>query len=233
MMSSFSIISSAFFATVLRRSSKKLILKRNPYNIKTLSLFSSFQPPEPPSSKGSSIYPNINIENKNYLGSSKIRNSDPNAVFVVSGASRGIGLQLVHDLLTRTKGKIVACCRSIDMDKMESLLLSGRVSILKLDLEDNSSINDVSEHISKHLDSRVDVLWNVAGILGDGTSTRPERMLSQVDAEWMEKSLKVNMVGPLLLSKALFPFMKKKKPFQHHIQVFYHCKSFCSSRINF
>ncbi|CAM9836561.1 unnamed protein product, partial [Heterosigma akashiwo] len=41
----------------------------------------------------------------------KSRNSDENAVFVVSGASRGIGLQFVEELLTRTKGRVVALCR--------------------------------------------------------------------------------------------------------------------------
>ena len=34
-----------------------------------------------------------------------LRNTDPHAVFVVAGASRGIGLAMVRELLGRTRGR--------------------------------------------------------------------------------------------------------------------------------
>ena len=37
------------------------------------------------------------------------RNNEPKAVFVVTGASRSMGLQFVKELIARTKGCIVAC----------------------------------------------------------------------------------------------------------------------------
>lgn len=53
----------------------------------------------PPQSKGEAVYQDID------LSADKVtpRNSDREAVFVVSGASRGIGLQFVKTLLNDTK----------------------------------------------------------------------------------------------------------------------------------
>ena len=60
-------------------------------------------------------------------------------------------------------------------------------------------------------------MLNVAGILGDGKTTPgPERSLAKMDRAWFEKSLAVNVVGPVMLSKELLPLMtqgrQKKKP---------------------
>jgi hypothetical protein len=70
-------------------------------------LMSTFQAPEPPSSKGQAVYSDINISGTDDLSScSSLRNNDPEAVFVINGASRGIGLQFVKSLIDRTKVKI-------------------------------------------------------------------------------------------------------------------------------
>jgi hypothetical protein len=70
-------------------------------------LMSTFQAPEPPSSKGQAVYSDINFSVADDLSSrSSLRNNDPEAVFVINGASRGIGLQFVKSLIDRTKVKI-------------------------------------------------------------------------------------------------------------------------------
>jgi len=57
---------------------------------------------------------------------------------------------------------------------------------------------------------RVDVLFNVAGILGDGgvTTPGPERSIRYLDRDWAAKTMAVNYFGPLFLSQALAPLMK-------------------------
>lgn len=66
--------------------------------------FSSFQAPEPPQSNGQAVYKDIDFSvEKDRTSQSAVRNADPGAVFVVSGASRGIGLQFVKSLLEQTK----------------------------------------------------------------------------------------------------------------------------------
>ncbi|KAL7538175.1 hypothetical protein ACHAXR_008331 [Thalassiosira sp. AJA248-18] len=57
---------------------------------------------------------------------------------------------------------------------------------------------------------RVDALFNVAGILGDGgkTTPGPERSIANIERDWMEKTLVVNVIGPTMLTKALSPLMR-------------------------
>jgi NAD(P)-dependent dehydrogenase (short-subunit alcohol dehydrogenase family) len=139
------------------------------------------------------------------------RNDDPDAVFVVNGSSRGIGLQFVQTLARRTRGKIVACCRSPDTaHDLQTFAAEhpNRIHLLTLDVERQSTIDDVAYTIAKEY-RRVDALFNVAGILGDGVSTPgPERTLAAIERGWLEKTLAINVVGPLMLIKALSPLMR-------------------------
>lgn len=180
-------------------------------------IFSTFQAPEPPQSKGFNIFNDIDVSVTDSTSSS-LRNSDPEAVFVINGASRGIGLQCVRKLLSDTKGKVVACCRSPDNAPNLQELLSSvdvesreRVELIQLDVEDQDSIEKAAQEIKSRYD-RIDLLLNVAGILGDGKSTPgPERSYAKIEREWMEKTFQVNVIGPVMLSKELAPLMAQKR----------------------
>lgn len=121
------------------------------------------------------------------------RNTDADAVFVVTGASGGIGATIVEQLHARTAGTIYACCR--DPSKAPEL---DRVQRVALDVRDDASIAALPEAVG----SRVDALWNVGGLLHEG-DRGPERSLDAVDREWLLKSVDVNCAGPLLVMKAL------------------------------
>ena len=191
----------------------------------TTTAQNDFVAPEPPESSGIAVFPDVQLVGKGEKTESphaSLRNSDPNAVFVVNGSSRGIGLQFVKHLISTTNGKIFACCRSPDtssplQDYLTSLSSSNmdRIELVKLDLEDQSSIETAGAFIREKVD-RVDLLLNVAGILGDSKTTPgPERSVTKIERPWMEKTFQVNVIGPVMFSQQLVPLLgqrRKKQP---------------------
>jgi NAD(P)-dependent dehydrogenase (short-subunit alcohol dehydrogenase family) len=112
----------------------------------------------------------------------------------------------------------VACCRSPDtsqdlqeyISSVSKQYSAGRIQLVTLDVENQQSIEAAASKIQERY-NRVDLLLNVAGILGDGTTTPgPERSLSKMDRSWVEKTLAVNVIGPVMLCKELAPLMKSK-----------------------
>ena len=72
-----------------------------------------FVPLPPPTSKGTPIYPDIDLDHaKSIVSEASKRNADPKSVFVVNGSSRGIGLQFVKSLLVRTQVRERLQCRT-------------------------------------------------------------------------------------------------------------------------
>lgn len=132
---------------------------------------------------------------------------DADAVFLVTGANRGLGAQFVASLLERTTGTVVAACR-------DPAALAGRdrVDPQRLDVTDQDSIDALAGHLTEKY-GRVDGVFSVAGILGDGDATPgPERALAGIDRDWLRLSLDTNAVGPMMLTKAVAPLLRAKKP---------------------
>jgi NAD(P)-dependent dehydrogenase (short-subunit alcohol dehydrogenase family) len=188
------------------------------------STSSDFEPSErSPPFTGMAMFEDIDltqsIVNSNQIGAeARRRNEDPEAIFVVTGASRGIGCQYVKTLLERTKGHIIACCRSPDFVENDLNVFlqedgvhhKGRVTMVKLDVEDQGTVDALSDRIKRNFGGRVDGLLNVAGLLGDGgqTTPGPERSVSKLDRDWVEKSFMVNTIGPMMMCHALAPYLK-------------------------
>lgn len=176
-----------------------------------------FEPIPPPGTHGTPVFEDIAMTGavQDDLESWK-RNNDASAIFVVTGASRGIGLQFVKSLLERTKGKVVACCRSPEtaqqLAEVRAMWSTNRVDVVSLDLEQQSSIEEAGAYLRQKY-TRVDGLFNVAGILGDGgkTTPGPERSISKIDRSWFEKSMAVNVIGPVMLTKEVSPLLMTRK----------------------
>ena len=125
----------------------------------------------------------------------EVRNADPSAVFVVTGANRGIGVHFVEQLLARTVGTVYACARD---PSQIAFAASERVRPVRLDVRDDASVAALAEAVG----DRVDVLLNVAGVLHDA-SHQPERALDRLSRDWLLASMDVNCAGPILVTQAL------------------------------
>lgn len=99
-----------------RRMRKHEVLFPNtdPWHRNKQEYFSSstslpFQPADPPGTRGTPVFPNIDFSVASRSTDATRRNSDTKSVFVVTGASRGIGLQFVKSLLHRTSVRTLRC----------------------------------------------------------------------------------------------------------------------------
>lgn len=132
-------------------------------------------------------------------------------VCVVSTASRGIGLEFAKQLLdtTPSSNSVVGLCRNPSKELLRlKEQFPERVEIIEVDLESPAAIEQASQTVKERF-GRVDLLLNVAAILGDGKTEGegPERALSKINPDWLQKSLSINLMGHVLMTQALFPLM--------------------------
>ena len=170
------------------------------------------------------VYPTLSSEkevpwatlDKHHLPSLK---SCENDLYVVSGASRGIGLEFTRQLLSRTRGKVASLARDPECSTLQTLNAEypGRVFPIQVDLTCQASVQEAGDRLARlaetHANGRIDLLLNTAGILGDGSTKGqgPERTLAAVDRKWLTQSLEVNLVGHVMMTKELMPLLKGSK----------------------
>jgi NAD(P)-dependent dehydrogenase (short-subunit alcohol dehydrogenase family) len=117
-----------------------------------------------------------------------------NEVAVISGANRGIGLELARTLAGRGM-TVVAGAR--DADRVPAV--DGDVRPRALDVADDASVRKLASWVSGEL-GRVDVLVNNAGIYPGGPA-------SELDLGVAERVWQVNALGAWRLANALVPLM--------------------------
>jgi len=123
---------------------------------------------------------------------------------VVTGASRGLGLEFTRQLLA-CGDRVVAACR--DPQRAEALKALAdahpdRVHVLTLDVTDRSAIAAFAQEAA-HVFDGIDLLLNNAGKL-----VRGERF-GGVEAASLHSSFATNAAGPFLLTQALAPLLAK------------------------
>lgn len=107
---------------------------------------------------------------------------------VVTGANRGIGLELCRQLPSHDF-EVVAVCRksSADLDKCGARVIS------KIDVADDTAVAELARALKG---TKIDLLVNNAGVL------RSEG-LSSLDFNRMRQQFEINALGPLRVTAAL------------------------------
>ncbi|XP_032648152.1 C-signal-like [Chelonoidis abingdonii] len=128
---------------------------------------------------------------------------------LVTGSNRGIGLELIKHFTGKLNPPevIFATCRDPEGVRAQELknLASKHpnVVILQLEATDSASIKSTAKKAEAHLGGTgLNLLINNAGIMPPSTleSATPEDMLSVYNT---------NVVGPLLVTQAFLPLLKK------------------------
>jgi NAD(P)-dependent dehydrogenase (short-subunit alcohol dehydrogenase family) len=118
---------------------------------------------------------------------------------VVTGANRGIGFEFVRQMIARGDDVVAGVRRPDRADSLRALA-AERLRILTLDVADPASVVAFARELG---DEPVDLLINNAGIVGD----RGE--LTSLDAEDLSRTFLVNAVGPVLVTRALLPNLRR------------------------
>ena len=136
-------------------------------------------------------------------------------VHCISTASRGIGLEFVNQLLSVSQSNtVVALTRNKNAQGLIDLKgkYLNRLHLVSVDLENQDSIDLAGKEIENKVD-KLDTLFNVAGILGGGKNDQfgPERSISGINREWLQKTLDINLMGHVMMTKSLLPLLIKNK----------------------
>jgi NAD(P)-dependent dehydrogenase (short-subunit alcohol dehydrogenase family) len=108
--------------------------------------------------------------------------------YLISGAGRGIGLELTKQLLARGDTVIGLCRRA-----GKELANSGAQVIEGIDVTSDASMRELRTRLG---DTRIDVLVNNAGVLG-------REHLDSLDFDAIRRQFEVNTLGPLRLTATL------------------------------
>jgi len=128
---------------------------------------------------------------------------------LVTGANRGLGLELVRQFLSASTPPehLVATYRDpkTSQDLLKLAKTSSSLHAIQLDVTDSEAFPDLVSQLEKLVgNSGLNLLINNAGF-----KESELRDLDSVTEELMVKHFKVNCVAPLLLTRALLPLLKR------------------------
>jgi NAD(P)-dependent dehydrogenase (short-subunit alcohol dehydrogenase family) len=109
-------------------------------------------------------------------------------IVCITGASRGIGLELARQYRDRG-GQVVAACRQAadELKKLDVEVVEG------VDVTDEAAVSKLAKAVGER---QVDILVNCAGVLSDES-------LADLDFDRIRYQFEVNSLGPLRVTAAL------------------------------
>ncbi|WP_249691684.1 SDR family oxidoreductase [Stappia sp. WLB 29] len=129
--------------------------------------------------------------------------SPATSTLVLTGANRGIGLELARRFLAAGGWRIHAGCRAPGHAEALADLAAAhpdRLTIHALDVTDGASVAALAQALGE---TPVDVLLNNAGVLN------PHQSLDDLDFAAWEHELQVNTLAPMRMALALRPQLRR------------------------
>ena len=128
----------------------------------------------------------------------------PKRIALVTGANKGIGFEVVRQL-ARKGFHVFLGARDEKAGRAaeKKLRKDGEVTFLKIDVANMESVQHAAKEFSCQA-NHLDTLVNNAGICLD-----QDKDVVKISAVTFEKTLRTNTLGPLLVSQAFVPLLKK------------------------
>ena len=129
-----------------------------------------------------------------------------NPVALVTGSNRGIGKELVRQL-AKQGAVVLLTARDLEKAKEAAAELSfdgAKALPSALDVTNANSIQDLADQVEKD-HGRLDILINNAGVFLDKND-----FAEHVAAEVVRDTFETNLLGPLALSQAFLPLMRRQ-----------------------
>ncbi len=127
----------------------------------------------------------------------------------ITGANRGLGLELTRQYLERGDQVFAACRQPAAATELQPLKqqYADRLVLLTLDLTDDASIAAAVATVRETTEA-LDVLINNAGVYPHAGSGDDHQRLGQLTHADAIETMQVNAIGPLLMSQALLPLLR-------------------------
>ena len=124
------------------------------------------------------------------------------ATVLITGANRGIGLELVRTF-TAAGWTVLACCRNPKeaVQLTDLALKHSTLEIHPLDVSDEASVSHLATELT---DRTIDLLVNNAGIMGGDRQGAMD-----IDFGAWEETFRINTMAPLRMVQALLPHLHR------------------------
>ena len=136
------------------------------------------------------------------MWSTKGADSLDGATCVVTGASRGIGRAIAHDLAEHG-ARVVLIARGAAVLRETADALGARAMPVVCDVADGGAVDDAITRIRDELGGAPDILVNSAGAF----TVAP---VETIDTASFESALETNLVAPLRFVRAFLPAMRSR-----------------------
>ena len=124
------------------------------------------------------------------------------ATVLITGANKGIGLQLTR-LYAEQGDKVIACCRNPGgADDLKALAADHDIDVKTVDVGDDASVAALGKDVAG---VTIDVLINNAGTVGPGMENQTLTTLDS--AGWLD-AFSVNSIGPVRVLQAVLDGLK-------------------------